>query len=61
MENQCAATLPALFGNPTPNNPLSVFDGSALAGTWTLNVSDRASADTGVVQQWCLAPAQARW
>lgn len=59
VENQCAAASPALFGNPTPNNPLNVFDGSALAGTWTLNVSDRVSTDTGVVQQWCLAPGLA--
>lgn len=59
VENQCRTTPPALFGNPTPNNPLSAFDGLPLAGSWTLNVSDRAGADTGVLQRWCLAPTLA--
>lgn len=53
VENQCAAD-PALFGSPTPNNPLSAFDGQSLAGTWTLQVSDAAGGDTGTVTEWCL-------
>ncbi|MBN2146023.1 MAG: M36 family metallopeptidase [Anaerolineales bacterium] len=53
VENQCAVN-PALFGNPTPNNPLSVFDGSSTAGTWTLTAVDAIAGDTGTVNQWCL-------
>ena len=57
VENQCNATPPALSGLVKPNNPLAVpFNGQALAGTWTLNVSDNAGGDTGTVTQWCLVP-----
>lgn len=55
VENQCA-TSPALFGNPTPNNPLSAFDGEDLSGTWTLSVTDSAGGDTGMLNEWCLVP-----
>jgi extracellular elastinolytic metalloproteinase len=54
VESQCRATPPALFGSPTPSNPLAVFDGQASAGTWTLKVVDAAAADTGTLTQWCL-------
>ncbi|HNB50776.1 MAG TPA: proprotein convertase P-domain-containing protein, partial [Anaerolineales bacterium] len=54
VEAQCAGTPPALFGNPTPNNPLNVFDGDANTGTWTLTVSDNAGGDTGTLQEWCV-------
>jgi subtilisin-like proprotein convertase family protein len=54
VESQCSTTPPALFGNPTPNNPLSVFDGQTLAGTWSLAVRDNAGGDTGVLQSWCV-------
>ncbi|GAB4578791.1 MAG: hypothetical protein Fur0022_15280 [Anaerolineales bacterium] len=54
VENQCSATPPALFGNPTPNNPLSVFDTTELNDTWTLTVSDNAGGDTGTLQEWCI-------
>jgi uncharacterized repeat protein (TIGR01451 family) len=43
-----------LFGEPTPNNALSVFDTQPLAGTWSLAVSDNATGDTGTLQQWCV-------
>ncbi|NUM43460.1 MAG: carboxypeptidase regulatory-like domain-containing protein, partial [Anaerolineales bacterium] len=56
VENQCA-TDPALFGNPTPNNPLSAFDGEDLAGTWIISVTDSAGGDTGTLAEWCLEPA----
>ena len=57
VENQCRASPTALFGNPTPNNPFSVFDGQYLAATWQLTITDAAAQDTGVLQQWCLIPA----
>ncbi|MDA0243313.1 MAG: M36 family metallopeptidase [Chloroflexi bacterium] len=56
VENQCA-NAPALFGSPTPNNPLSAFDGEDLSGTWELQVSDAAGGDTGTLLEWCLAPS----
>lgn len=34
-------------GAYAPANPLSVFAGISAAGTWRLNISDRASLDTG--------------
>ncbi len=40
----------------TPNNPLSAFDGQSMGGTWTMNASDLAGADTGTLVQWCLIP-----
>jgi uncharacterized repeat protein (TIGR01451 family) len=54
VENQCAVSPNALFGNPTPNNPLTAFDGMPASGQWTLFASDNVSADTGTIQQWCL-------
>ncbi|NUM44660.1 MAG: S8 family serine peptidase [Anaerolineales bacterium] len=54
VETQCAGTPPALFGNPTPNNPLSAFDTQEMAGSWTLTATDSAGGDTGTVQQWCV-------
>jgi subtilisin-like proprotein convertase family protein len=52
-ETQCL-NLPALSGSLIPNNPLSAFDGQAVAGTWQLNVRDRAGGQTGTLQRWCL-------
>jgi subtilisin-like proprotein convertase family protein len=40
----------------SPLDALSAFDGEELAGGWTLQVSDNAAADTGVLRQWCLIP-----
>lgn len=44
-------------GEYKPAAPLSAFDGADLAGTWTLNVSDRAGGDTGSLNSWCLLPS----
>jgi len=41
-------------GSFKPANPLSAFIGEASAGTWTLNVSDLASIDTGSVRSFSL-------
>jgi extracellular elastinolytic metalloproteinase len=57
VENQCRTSPTALYGNPTPNSPLSVFDGLSFNGTWTLEVRDFVTQDTGALQQWCLSPA----
>jgi len=53
VENMCG-NLPAIFDTPTPNNPLSAFDGQNIQGTWTLTASDNAVGDTGQVNSWCL-------
>jgi len=42
-----------------PNDPLASFIGEDLSGTWRLNVSDNAGADTGALNQWCLIPTPA--
>jgi len=54
VEDQCAGSPPALFGNPTPNDPLSVFDGLPANGSWTLNASDSVTPDPGTLVEWCL-------
>lgn len=41
-------------GSFKPKSPLSAFDGQNPNGTWTLNVSDRAAADTGSVRSFSL-------
>jgi subtilisin-like proprotein convertase family protein len=41
-------------GNFSPNNPLSAFNGQNPNGTWTLNVSDAATGDTGNVRAFSL-------
>ncbi|MEW5870495.1 MAG: proprotein convertase P-domain-containing protein [Chloroflexota bacterium] len=55
VESQCSTTPPAIGGTFIPNNPLSAFDGQSSGGTWRLTISDRASADTGTLNQWCLS------
>lgn len=55
VEDMCGSSPPALFGSPTPNQPLSTFDGLPANGDWTLNARDTfASADNGVLNEWCL-------
>jgi subtilisin-like proprotein convertase family protein len=54
VENQCAGTVPALFGNATPNAAFSAFDGLAADGTWTLTAADNEGGDTGSLAEWCL-------
>jgi hypothetical protein len=44
-------------GSFKPDQPLSAFDGQSTAGTWTLNVSDNAAADTGSLVAWGSSPA----
>lgn len=54
VENECAGSTPTISGTFTPNNPLSVFDGENLSGTWSLNITDNASQDTGTLEGWCV-------
>jgi extracellular elastinolytic metalloproteinase len=58
VENECEPAVPTIAGTFTPNNPLSVFDGQSLAGTWRMTVQDFAGGDTGTLVEWCLAPAE---
>lgn len=39
-----------------PVDPLSVFNGKNVHGTWTLTVSDNATGDTGEILDWELVP-----
>ena len=57
-EERCAEGPPfaAIDGSVAPLGPLSAFNGQSLAGTWRLNVSDRATQDTGALLAWCLQP-----
>jgi len=41
-------------GTYRPDNPLSVFNGESINGTWQLQVSDDATGDTGTLQFWSL-------
>jgi hypothetical protein len=56
----CRTTSPGIGGDIRPTNALSLFNGTALAGTWRLNVADVASGDTGIIKTWCLKPTYDR-
>ena len=52
-----ASTIPttgAVSGNFTPESPLAAFDGQNANGSWTLNVADTASIDTGSLRRFSL-------
>ncbi|MDX2131822.1 MAG: M12 family metallo-peptidase [Planctomycetota bacterium] len=53
IEN-AANTLAPFTGSWTPNGALSAFDGLSPNGEWRLDVSDRASGDTGTLRNWSL-------
>ena len=54
VEDECGGGTPTIDGTFIPNNPLSIFDGEALAGTWRLTAADFAGGDTGTVLEWCV-------
>lgn len=56
IQNDCVTGAAVAYPQDEyrPAQALSAFDGAALAGTWTLNVSDSASGDTGTLNSWCL-------
>jgi subtilisin-like proprotein convertase family protein len=41
-------------GSYRPEATLSIFDGKAAAGTWTLRIYDDARGDTGQLQAWSI-------
>ena len=45
---------PPYTGTFTPQSPLSPFEGQDPNGTWTLNVSDNAGADTGSLNRFTI-------
>jgi len=53
VANTCATAGVAMTGNVKPSEVFTPFNGSAT-GTWTLNVSDRASIDIGSLTSWCI-------
>ncbi|MBN2146358.1 MAG: C39 family peptidase [Anaerolineales bacterium] len=53
-ENKCAASPAGVSGVYLPEQPLSVFAGDPITGTWSINVSDNYKADTGSLRQWCI-------
>jgi subtilisin-like proprotein convertase family protein/uncharacterized protein YvpB len=55
VENQCSDSPAAIAGIFTPDQFLSSFDGELADGTWTLNVVDRGTGDTGTLKTWCMA------
>lgn len=59
-QDDCVGSDPAYVPGATyqPFEALAAFNGLALAGTWTLNVSDNAQGDTGELLEWCLLPAR---
>ncbi|MEX2158561.1 MAG: proprotein convertase P-domain-containing protein [Dehalococcoidia bacterium] len=54
VENVCAPATPTIAGTFRPNQALSMFDGEALTGTWTLRIVDSAFLDTGVLHAWSM-------
>lgn len=44
----------AIAGPVIPIDALSVFKNTEPGGVWTLKVMDRAPADTGVLNSWCI-------
>jgi len=58
LDDEAATTVATgaapFTGSYRPDEALSVFDAEALAGTWTLNVADIASTDTGTLNSWAL-------
>lgn len=55
VETACGSD-PALGGTLQPQQPLAVFNGTPLAGTWRMTVIDNYPSDTGTFDEWCLLP-----
>lgn len=55
VENKCSTSPLAISGIYQPQENLSDFIGQNISGTWKLTVSDNYIADTGTLNQWCLA------
>jgi hypothetical protein len=53
-ESTCLGAIPTLSGVLRPNGALSAFEGEDVSGTWHLTITDMASGDVGVLEEWCL-------
>jgi subtilisin-like proprotein convertase family protein len=49
-----SAASPPFTGTFQPETPLAALNDLPAAGTWTLEVSDDAAADTGMLEAWSL-------
>ena len=56
VQDTCDPDQPAIKGILKPKEPLSSFNGKELSGSWKLTVQDKAFADGGKLNQWCLIP-----
>jgi hypothetical protein len=52
----CGASPPGISGIRQPSTALAAFDGSPVAASWTLTAIDRAGADVGTIDEFCLIP-----
>lgn len=57
VEDECDTGGVAIMGTLIPQEALSTFNNTSLAGDWTLSISDNAGFDTGTLDMWCLSPA----
>lgn len=53
-DNHIISALPPFTGRFVPNDPLSVFDRTDQAGSWTLRVSDQRGVYAGMLKSWSL-------
>ncbi len=56
VQSQCGGGTPTINGTFSPENPLAGFVGESINGDWRISVTDSATLDTGVLNQWCLVP-----
>ncbi len=54
VDNVCVDAPVTISGTFRPEQALAAFAGETAAGRWTLNVSDNALQDEGVLVNWCL-------
>jgi len=52
LEDHCEGTSPWYSGRALPTESLSVVDGFAATGTWSLLITDNAGGDTGSLLGW---------
>ncbi len=44
----------AIEGNMVPQGSMSTFDGMSVTGDWSLQITDDAGPDDGVLNEWCI-------
>ena len=54
FENECGGGIPTISGTYQPIDALSIFNGEAAGGTWTLTVSDAFGEDGGQIDSWSI-------